>query len=71
MISACFSFYFRKKGTPIESRGKDIVFFVKFAKKSMKILILNGPNLNLIGRREPQIYGTESLVDFVDKMKKT
>ena len=35
----------------------------------MKILILNGPNLNLIGRREPQIYGTESLVDFVEKMK--
>ena len=42
-----------------------------FARKNykMKILILNGPNLNLIGRREPQIYGTESLVDFVEKMK--
>ena len=36
----------------------------------MKILILNGPNLNLIGRREPEIYGTESLIDFVEKMKK-
>lgn len=35
----------------------------------MKILILNGPNLNLIGRREPHIYGTESLVDYIENLK--
>lgn len=34
----------------------------------MKILVLNGPNLNLLGVREPSIYGRETYSDLVDKI---
>jgi 3-dehydroquinate dehydratase-2 len=35
----------------------------------MKLLILNGPNLNLLGKREPDVYGYSSFEDFFEKLK--
>jgi len=34
-----------------------------------KLIIINGPNLNLLGKREPNIYGSLSFTEFLDEVK--
>lgn len=36
----------------------------------MKICIINGPNLNLLGKREPGVYGNESFESYLEVLKK-
>lgn len=37
---------------------------------NMEVLIINGPNLNLLGKREPDIYGNESFESYLDTLRK-
>lgn len=36
----------------------------------MKIQIINGPNLNLLGKREPEVYGSTSFEDYLEDLKR-
>ncbi len=35
----------------------------------MKISIINGPNLNLLGKREPEVYGSQTFEDYFNALK--
>ncbi len=36
----------------------------------MKIQIINGPNINLLGKREPSVYGAVSFEDYIEELRK-
>lgn len=44
------------------------LFFYLYLMK--KLLIINGPNLNLLGTREPEIYGSLSFTEFLEELKR-
>jgi len=35
----------------------------------MKIIIINGPNLNLLGKREPSVYGDKSFLEYLEELR--
>lgn len=46
-----------------------MVFFYFYRKAiHMKIIIINGPNLNLLGKREPEVYGFTSFDDYMETL---
>lgn len=44
--------------------GYDVLRVATMKKKVKKVLVIHGPNLNLLGKRETEIYGTKSLDDI-------
>jgi 3-dehydroquinate dehydratase-2 len=46
-----------------------MVFFTFTKTIFMKIIIINGPNLNLLGKREPEVYGNETFESYFEKLK--
>ena len=45
-----------------------LTFVLKY--RTMKLLIINGPNLNLLGSREPDVYGSQPFEGYLKKLRK-
>ena len=45
----------------------DFLFLLK--RNTMKLIIINGPNLNLLGKREPEVYGNDSFDSYLNTLQ--
>ena len=50
-------------------RACGYLFLLTQISEMKKILIINGPNLNLLGTREPGIYGNETMADVIERLR--
>jgi 3-dehydroquinate dehydratase-2 len=48
-----------------------MVFLFLHKEEIMKLIIINGPNLNLLGKREPEIYGSTTFEDYFKELQNT
>jgi 3-dehydroquinate dehydratase-2 len=54
---------------PVRIRSSNLFIILQCKYLAMKIQIINGPNLNLLGKREPTVYGNSSFEDFLVTLK--
>jgi 3-dehydroquinate dehydratase-2 len=55
----------------LKIRQEELIFINLQKKINMRLIIINGPNLNLLGSREPSVYGNESFSGYIEKLKKS
>lgn len=63
----CFKKHRNKNQNRPDNSGR---FFIFTKRLKMKISIINGPNLNLLGKREPEIYGSLTFEEYFEEIKK-
>jgi 3-dehydroquinate dehydratase-2 len=59
----------KKTGGHRDTKDGDMKDSTSSEKPAFRVLVLHGPNLHLLGRREPEVYGTMTLGDIDDQLR--